>query len=153
MIIIFAGSAWITLGVDLDLRKEDSAEAKQLQQAVKKFVQSLEYMTNGLPVYKIYPTRQYKQAKQSVIAMRSIGKKYLDIISKENVKRKIEKGESVSLIEQWMIEGNMSEEQCIMSACEMFGAGIDTVSATEMKLHKQNVLIVLDCQLCHIPAV
>ena len=124
----YAGSAWITLGADLDLGKEDNTEAKQLQQAVKKFVQSLEYMTNGLPVYKIYPTQQYKQAKQSMIAMRSLGKKYLDK-SKENTERKIEKGESISLIEQWMIEGRMSEEQCIMSACEMFAAGIDTVSA------------------------
>lgn len=67
-----------------------------------------------------------------MIAMRSIGKKYLDM-SKENTKRKLEKGDSISLIEQWMMEGKMSEEQCIMSACEMFGAGIDTVSLTEME--------------------
>ena len=33
-----------------------------------------------------------------------------------------------SLIEQWMLEKKMSEDQMIMSALLMFAAGVDTVS-------------------------
>lgn len=49
----------------------------------------------------------------------------------EKIQKCVEKGESVkgqSLIEQWMLEKRMSEDEMIISAVGMFGAGVDTVN-------------------------
>ena len=62
--------------------------------------------------------------------MRQLGRKYLER-NRASIDKRVREGgspEGLSLIEQWMIEGKMSEEQCIASAMDMFGAGIDTVS-------------------------
>lgn len=49
----------------------------------------------------------------------------------EKIQKCVEKGEKVkgqSLIEQWMLEKQMTEDEMIISAVGMFGAGVDTVN-------------------------
>ena len=49
----------------------------------------------------------------------------------EKVRRKIESGEEgeevQGLLEQWLREGKMTEEEALMNAADMFFAGVDTV--------------------------
>lgn len=132
MSVNIAASAWFALGADLDITKEDNEEVAQFQQSIQNFMKSLEYMSSAIPLYKIYPTKQYKETKQYVTAVRSLGRRYMER-NRENIERRVKEGgntDGLSLIEQWMIEGKMSEERCIGSAVAMFGAGVDTVSKT-----------------------
>ena len=49
----------------------------------------------------------------------------------EKVHRKIESGEEgevQGLLEQWLREGKMTEEEALMNSADMFFAGVDTVS-------------------------
>ena len=39
-----------------------------------------------------------------------------------------EKAHGMSLLEQWLIEGNMSLDEAVANAVGMLGAGMDTVS-------------------------
>ena len=124
-------TAWFTLGIDLDLTKENSEEAKQFQQSIQMFMRSIDYMIEAIPFYKICPTKKYKEVKESVATVHLLGRKYVEQ-KRASIEKRLREGGSthdgLSLIEQWMIEGNMSEEQCIISAIDMFAAGVDTVS-------------------------
>ena len=128
---LHAASAWFAFGIDMDLTKEDNEEAKEFQQSIQNFIRSIEYLVEAIPFYKIYPTKKYKEAKESMTAVRLLGRKYMER-KRTGIKKILREGEStydgLSLIEQWMIEGKMSEEQCIVSAIDMFAAGVDTVS-------------------------
>ena len=77
--------------------------------------------------YKIYPTQQYIKAKEAILTMRSIGKKYVDQ-NRKDATRKTRQGGSLCLLDQWIMDGKMSEEQCISSAIDMLATGVDTVS-------------------------
>ena len=83
-------------------------------------------MSSQFAIHKVYPTQRYLKAKEALCTMRSIGRKYYER-NRKDVMRK-GKGESLSLLEQWMIDGKMTEEQCISSAIDMLIAGVDTVS-------------------------
>ena len=132
-------SAWFALGIDLDLTKEDNEEAKRFQQSIQTFIRSVDYMVQAIPIYKIYPTKKYTEAKESLAAVRLLGRKYVER-NRTAIEKRLREGGSthdgLSLIEQWMIEGNMSEEQCIISALDMFAAGVDTVSVGLCMLHE-----------------
>ena len=97
----------------------------------------IEYFARvALPFYKIYPTKGYKKAKQAHLAMGQLGRKYLER-NRETIEKRVMEGgstEGLSLIEQWMIEQKLTEEQCIASAMDMFGAGIDTVSKIKINI-------------------
>ena len=130
LLCIVAASAWFALGVDLDISKQEDHEAAHFQKSVMDLFNGIEYFMQALPFYKIYATNGYKKAKQSQVVMRELGRKYLEQ-NRENIDKRVREGgstEGLSLIEQWMIEGKMSEDQCIGSAIDMFAAGVDTVS-------------------------
>ena len=88
-------------------------------------------MIEAIPFYKLYLTKKYKEAKESMTAVKLLGRKYMER-KRASIEKILREGGStydgLSLIEQWMIEGKMSEEQCIISAIDMFSAGVDTVS-------------------------
>ena len=123
-------TAWFALGIDLDLTKENSEETKQFQQSIRMFMRSIDYMIEAIPFYKICPTKKYKEVKESVATVHLLGRKYVEQ-KRASIEKRLREGGSthdgLSLIEQWMIEGNMSEEQCIISALDMITAGVDTV--------------------------
>lgn len=84
----------------------------------------------ALPFYKIFPTPLYKKLKKAVLTLQSIGKEYVDdnYHHLKATAKDLSNQKSLSLLEQWLLEGNMSEEQCILSAIDMFAAGVDNVS-------------------------
>ena len=114
----------------MDLSKEDNEEALYLQHGVQSLVAMVTKYTEALPIYRIYPTPMYKKVKQSILTVRGVGRKYLER-HRRGVEKRIREGgstEGLSLLEQWMIQGHMSEEDCITGAVDVFIAGIDTVS-------------------------
>ena len=130
MLLNPAASAWFAIGADLDLSQEDGQEAKKFQNAMQDAMTALLEFAEAMPIYKIYPTPLYKKIKRAVLAVQTVGKQYMEQ-NRQNIEKRVREGgsmEGLSLIEQWMIEGKMSEEQCIMSAVSMFAAGLDTVS-------------------------
>lgn len=94
------------------------------------FITCIGDFTRALPIYRLLPTPLYYRATKAILAFYNIGKKYLDS-NMEKIQKCVEKGEKVkgqSLIEQWMLEKQMTEDEMIISAVGMFGAGVDTVN-------------------------
>ena len=73
----------------MDLTKEDNEEAKEFQQSIQKFIRSVEYLIEAIHFYKIYPTKKYKEAKESMTAVKLLGRKYLERkrASRKNIER------------------------------------------------------------------
>lgn len=82
-------------------------------------------------MYKIIATSSYKQFNRGLDKIYEIGRKYAgkyisDIKARAALKE--ERVHGTSLIEQWLIEGNMSQDEAIGNAISMIAAGLDTVS-------------------------
>ena len=123
-------SAYISLGADLDLGGKTDPDAREFQQAMLSFTSCVADFIRALPIYRLVPTPLYYRATKAVQTVQNIGKKYLDS-NMEKIQRCVEKGELVkgqSLIEQWMLEKKMSEDEIISTAVGLFSAGVDTVS-------------------------
>ena len=78
----------------------------------------------------MFPTSSYKRFNEGLDQVYKIGHKYAskyvsDIKASAAVS---EKAHGMSLLEQWMIEGNMSPDEAVAHAVSMLGAGMDTVS-------------------------
>ena len=123
-------SANFVFGADLDLGEKADQDAREFQEAIKSFIKSVADFQQALPIYRLIPTPLYYRSSNAFRTVYNIGKKYLDS-NMEKIQRCVEKGEKVkgqSLIEQWMLEKKMSEDQIIMSAVSMFAGGVDSVS-------------------------
>ena len=123
-------SAYFSLGADLDLGGKADPDAREFQQAISHFISCIADFIRALPIYRLVPTPLYYRATKAVQTVQNIGKKYLDS-NKEKIQRCVEKGETVkgqSLIEQWMLEKKMSEDEIISTAVGLFSGGVDTVS-------------------------
>ena len=123
-------SAYISLGADLDLGGKTDPDAREFQQAMLSFTSCVADFIRAVPIYKLVPTPLYYRAAKAIQTVQNIGKKYLDS-NKEKIQRCVEKGEKVkgqSLIEQWMLEKKMSEDEIISTAVGLFSGGVDTVS-------------------------
>ena len=44
---------------------------------------------------------------------------------------------TVGLLEQWLIEGNFTEEEALMQSSDMMAVGIDTVSDVSLLAYKR----------------
>ena len=115
-------SAYISLGADLDLGGKTDPDAREFQQAMLSFTSCVADFIRAIPIYRLVPTPLYYRATKAVQTVQNIGKKYLDS-NMEKIQRCVEKGELVkgqSLIEQWMLEKKMSEDEIISSTVGMF---------------------------------
>ena len=78
----------------------------------------------------MFPTPSYKRFNKSLDRLNEIGdmyaSKYLSDIKASAAVSK--KAHGMSLLQQWLIEGKMSESEAVANAVGMFGSGLDTVS-------------------------
>ena len=98
------------------------------------FTYSIGEISRALPLYKIYPTKPYKNYVECYSRLRALGKQLLNN-HYEKLKADLEAGivdeeKAVGLLDQWLIEGKLTEEEALVQACDMLGAGIDTTSNT-----------------------
>ena len=122
--------AYFSLGADLDAMRQHREEAFQLKKAVNTIISATEEFSFSKPTYKYFPTRTYKNMNTAHDALYRIGIGYADQ-HMERIEKTVSKGEKElgqSLLEQWLIEGNMSKEEAVRNAASMLGAGMDTVS-------------------------
>lgn len=117
-------------GVDLDCKCDEYGHAKELQDAVWNFLQSIFGLLTALPLYKVFPTSTYKRFNKSLDKVNEIGHKYAsmylsDIKARAAVNEKVY---GMSLLEQWLIEDKMSQDEAVAHAVNLIGGGMDTVS-------------------------
>lgn len=126
-----AVGAWFSLGADLDARRDEhQAEALKLRQCLKDFLNAVEKFFFALPLYKIFPTPLLKNANKAIDDLYGITRVYADQ-HMERIKSNVGKGDRYSgqsLLEQWLAEGKLSEQEAIKNASTMMAVGLDTVS-------------------------
>ena len=92
--------------------------------AVQTYIGNSTRVGYELPVYKIFPTKLYRDMSGAIKEMYSYGMKHV-----QDVQAKGEKVDgAVGLLEQWLREGKISKDHAIAMSIDMFGAGADTVS-------------------------
>ena len=97
---------------------------------MQQIVEAMDVFLYGIPYYKIFPTKFLKDANKAADNIQKIGRVYADQHMDRIMKGvdKNEKQSGQSLLEQWLIEGNMSKDEAIGNAASMMSAGLDTVS-------------------------
>ena len=111
-----------------DLRVIDSGDKDVLAfiNAVKTSFTCMYKVGFEPPLYKIFPTKLYREMSGALKEVRGFGMK----IAEEVQAKKPEGDDVMGLLEQWLAEGKLSKEQAVMVSIDMFGAGVDTVSNT-----------------------
>ena len=88
-------------------------------------------MQTTIPLFKVFPTPSYKEFNKHLDKLIEIGhncaSKYVSDI-KDRAAMNDEKFHGMSLLEQWLIEGNMNASDAVSQSINMMAAGMDTVS-------------------------
>ena len=92
--------------------------------AVQTFMGSIIKVGFALPLYKIFPTKLYRDLTGAIKEVFSYGNK----IAEELLARSPNSDGAVGLLEQWLAEGKLSKDRAVALSIEMFLAGVDTVS-------------------------
>ena len=90
----------------------------------------MDHFTYSIPYYRIFPTKFLKDANKASDNVQKIGRMYADQ-HMDRIMKSVDKNEKQfgqSLLEQWLIEGNMSKDEAIGNAASMMSAGLETVS-------------------------
>ena len=128
------GTIKVIFSEELDTFSDDNPQVKEYVKAAKDFIRVIGEIGSALPIYKIFPTKAYKEYVHIYTNMRKLGKQLLNN-RYESIRKDIEEGTvdediAVGLLDQWLIEGKLTEEEAIVQACDMLAAGIDTTSNT-----------------------
>lgn len=117
-------SAYFVLGAELDLMKtaSDSSneEVQEFQKGIRTLISTIDDFSMALPFFKIFPSKIMRDLEEATNDLYRIGQKYVELSIKSE--------EKPSLLKGLINDGNMSQEEAIMSSIFMFGAGTDTVS-------------------------
>ena len=111
---------------DKNLSVVDSSDKDALAfiKAVQTLLGSVVKVGFEPPIYKIFPTKLYRDMSGAIKDLYGFGMKYAKELQASNTRS----GGALSLLEQWLTEGKVSEEHAIILSIDMFGAGVDTVS-------------------------
>ena len=119
---------------DIDTLSGKDPLAKKFVSTAVNFVASLNKITTALPIYHLFPTKPYKEYVRGVISIQQLGKQMLaqhyaklqDAMKSGTV----DELEKTGLLNQWLAEGKLSEEEAIAQAFGLLAAGTDTTSNT-----------------------
>ena len=73
-LFLFAGAAYFVFSETLDVYSGKDERLKRFQDAAIQFIGSLEMIIRSPPLYKLWPTKPYRQYLQRVYAVQDIGK-------------------------------------------------------------------------------
>ena len=125
----YIDGAQFVLGDDnIDFRNDPQQHAKALQDAGSDFMASMDAFIKSPPLYKIYPTSTLNRVNNALDRMYEIGHMCID----SHIERVREcsgkkKAHGTSLLEQWLIDGNMTEQEAVKTAIGTLAAGTDNV--------------------------
>ena len=119
---------------DIDTLSGKDPVAKKFVSTAVDFVASLNKINTALPIYHLFPTKPYKEYVQGVKSIQHLGKQML-VQQYTKLQDTMKSGtvgemERIGLLNQWLIEGQLSEEEAIAQAFGMLAAGTDTTSNT-----------------------
>uniref|UniRef100_A0A1X7UA25 Cytochrome P450 n=1 Tax=Amphimedon queenslandica TaxID=400682 RepID=A0A1X7UA25_AMPQE len=126
-------AAHFAYGADIDSIKNKGGLEKEFQDAVGGLVDTLFDLQTGPPLYKVFPTKAYREFNKYLDKLIEIGQVYADQYTsdiKERAAVSEEKFHGMSLLEQWLIEGKMSAKDAISHSINMLAAGMDTTAHT-----------------------
>lgn len=126
------GITKIVFNEDLNVFSDSNAQAKRLIKAVVDHSKAFTEFVLSLPLYKIYPTKSYRNLVGAIEQTRNLANELLDN-HYESLLADIKAGaidpdNIVGLLDQWLIEGKLTEEEAVIQACDMITGGIDTTS-------------------------
>ena len=122
--------ALFSFGVDFDARNDHNSDAQELKKSMQDFLVAMDHFLYSIPYYKIFPTKFLKDFHKANDNIQKIGRVYADQ-HMDRIMKGVDKNEKhlgQSLLEQWLIEGNMSKDEAIGNAATMMSSGLDTVS-------------------------
>lgn len=128
---IFPGLAAILINEKQGMLTENPSDfGKQFLEAGRNFVRTLLGLMYALPVYKLIPTKPYKEFDVAVRHLLSLAG---EIMEKKmaQMTTALEEGQEVQgigFLDQWLLEGKLSSEQILPIFADLVAAGIDTVS-------------------------
>ena len=133
---------WATRGIikvvydeDIDtFSDKNGPQTEEFLKVVTAFISSLSEISRALPIYKIYPTKPYKNYVNILNRLRELGRQFLtnrfDKLQQDIEMGIVDEDVAVGLLHQWLIEGNLTEDEAFIQACDMLGVGVDTTSNT-----------------------
>ena len=125
------GVIWFIYNEDMDVFTDG---ASRFTEAAVDFFVSVAKINMVLPLYKIFLTEPYKDYVNTVTKMHTLGKEIMKTRFKELQKLAWEEGEidemKISVMEQLMIEGKITEQEALSQSCDLLAAGVDTTSTT-----------------------
>ena len=112
------------------LTENPSDFGKQFLEAGRNFTRTLIQFMYALPVYKLIPTKPYKEFDVAVRRLLSLAGEIMEKKMAELTKA-VEEGhelQGIGFLDQWLLEGKLSNDQILPIFGDLLAAGIDTVS-------------------------
>ena len=96
----------------------------------------------AVPLYKIFPTKLYRDVTGAIKQLYSYGTKVAEELLAESPSS--DSAGAVGLLEQWLAEGKLTKDRAVITSVDIFLAGVDTVSAIRYYCH--NAVVYIFCQ-------
>ena len=128
------GISYVVFDEQIDVFSGEDPRGAALVKASRDFIHSLGSIAYAIPLYKIFPTKSYKFYVNSSKNIRKLGRDLMkhryDQLSEACQQGTLGETSTVGLLEQWLLEGKLTEEEAISQACDQLAAGVDTTSNT-----------------------
>ena len=128
------GVSYVVFDEQINVFSGEDARGALFIKASQDFIESLAMITQALPIYKVFPTKPYKFYVSSLQNIRKLGRDLMkhrhDQLSEACQQGTLGETSTVGLLEQWLLEGKLTEEEAISQACDQLAAGVDTTSNT-----------------------
>ena len=128
------GISYVVFDEQIDVFSGEDARGAAFVKASRDFNDSLASVVYALPLYKVFSTKPYKFYVSSLQNIRKLGrdlmKRRYDQLSEACQQGTLGETSTVGLLEQWLLEGKLTEEEAISQACDQLAAGVDTTSNT-----------------------
>ena len=127
--------SWFIFNKDINVFDSNNEEGEKFTKAAVNFTNSLANVIQSLPVYKVFPTKPYKNYVNAVRDMHKLGESMMKARFDE-LQDLVKKGEEyfesnrISLIEHLLIDGQITKEEALSQACDLLADGVDTTSVT-----------------------
>ena len=126
------GVSRVVFDEDIDVHSGKDPTSREFVEAAIAFNESILLINGSTPLYKIYPTKPYRRYVRALQKMHAVGtkvlKKHFEDVNPDIKKGKLDEASAIGLLDQWLMERKLSEDEAVMQAVDMLTAGTDTTS-------------------------
>ena len=137
----------LVYGARLSVVEHPNQESRSLVQAIHTMNDCTLKLFTELPLYKLYPTKAYRDFSSALSVAISISNKYLAAAQQESVPGGERGGAVVPILRQWLEDGELMVEEAATHCVEMFISGIDSVRGFFFRTHQFHVITSDVCSL------